>query len=685
MAGEAESAAGPQTEIVAKTQINLWVMLPCFMLIVFGVVIQCLITGIRDALCLLLIAVAGASFHLFAARFWALRRVLLDREGVTLLPRGISRVRARPFHFRWDEVLEVRRASFWKNWTIQLRLDRPWKFWTFHSRPKNSVRVPRGIWTNPQFAETLRAHVPAERIHADLAFDGWLSLATRYSRVFALVLLVCAAVVAGCSFAVIRDKSFIATLAVETVALLSGALVMNLCAALGPPAFRLVAGFLNTMPSLMMASMALSLLFPGGLALIAGAFGAAAGALAGAAIMVINSKKSGGWGYAGATFILAAAGFWCGWAGLRQISAIRVGAGSLGYRSPWTPKGDAFLMTEGDEQDKADRPDTECWYSSGLKLERRVTLPGRARLLALGQEAALFKAGGEPAQQLWFFPRHEEPRIIDTAPSFGYSIIASSDSRHALVPVQDAQGETIAWKICDLETGKVEPVNFPVPLKEITVVALRDDQTVLWLSGSLAMDRGNQKVSRHVTPPENGEFQQPGKPYVVWSWKNNSADSPAQIYAAKTQWLDWRRSNKPGRLRVCRVSENPPARVEYVALDFTQSPPGEAAISEDEFESIGMPSHARSFDGRFAVTARKAEAFAPAFIADTKTGREFRTPWWATLFGMISISWSPSADEFLMEGPELKLPPGGLWRWHHKPGEFFEGNSAVYLVDMDRQ
>ena len=41
-------------------------------------------------------------------------------------------------------------------------------------------------------------------------------------------------------------------------------------------------------------------------------------------------------------------------------------------------------------------PTTVCWYSSDSKLERRVVLPASAYLLAIGQEAALFRVGGKP-------------------------------------------------------------------------------------------------------------------------------------------------------------------------------------------------------------------------------------------------------------------------------------------------
>jgi len=684
MASDSPADAGPQTEIVAKRQFALWGMLPFVMPIAFGVVVVFLIWGIRAALYLLPIAIAGVSFNLFTARYIELRRALFDREGMTLLPRGTGRLSKRPVHFRWDEVVEVRRLLLWKDGPIQLRLNRPRKFWTFRSRPKNSILVPKGIWTDPQFAEALRTYVPVERIHAELAGGERLSLSARYWWVLVLVILLCAVVAAGCSFAMIHGESFMDIILVAPIVLVIGELAMKLCADRAPAAFKLVEGLCNTFWFLMPASICLTLFFPDGPALLAGCLGVVAGALVGAAVMVINGRKSRGWLYAGATFLLSAAGFWCGWAGFHKITGVRVGVGSLDYRSPWTPGGDAFLMTEGAYPGNSDKPTTECWYSSDLKLERRVILPGSAHVLAIGQEAALFKVFGEPDAQLWCVPRHADPQVIDKAPSFGNGSI-SPDSRHALISIGDAQGETRAWKIFDLATGRIEPVNFPVPLKEVSVLALRDDRTVLWLSGARPLDKGDNRTDYRTPLPESGEFPHPGKPYVAWSWKINSAESPKQLYAARTQWLDWSRSGKPEQLHVRRITENPPARLECVALDFTQSPPAEKTISEEEFGSAWRPPQKRSFDGRFAVEAGKSDLFSPAFIVDTKTGRKFRMPTLASLLGMASLRWSPSANKFLLEVPEVNLE-GELWRWRRDFEKTFESSTTgVYLVDMDRQ
>jgi hypothetical protein len=686
MASDSPADAGPQTAIVAKTQITLRNLLPFIPAMALSVVFDFLILGILGAICRAALFIGCLSFVLFAVRTWPRRRALFDGEGMTLLARGIGRLGARPFHFRWDEVVEVRETSLWKGWAIRLRLNRPRKFWTFRSRPKNSILVPKGIWTDPRFAEALRAHVPAERIHADLASVERPLLAARYAWVLVLAMLLCAAVAAGCSFTAFHFESLIGVslrlileLAIINVAIL-------LCVDHAPLAFKVVAGFLITFAFRAATTSMLELVFPLGLRVTAGYWGAAAGALVGAAMMAIKGRKSHSWRFAGAPFLLAAAGFWCGWAGFHQIPGVRVGVGSLGYFNPWTPKGDAFLMIECEYSLKSDQaPCTLCWYSSELKLERRVVLPADAGLRVIGQEAALIVAGGKPDARLWFVPRHAEPRVIDKAPYFGRGCKTSPDFRRTLIPTGDAQGETSAWKICDLAAGKIEPVNFPVPLKEISVLALRDDETVLWLTGSGPLDKDNRPWAWANPVPENGEFPHPGKPYVIWSWKINSAEAPTQLYAARTQWFNWGRKDKPERLHVCRVAENPPARVEYVALDFTRSPPAVATISEEEFGTTWRPPQDRSFDGRFTVAAGKSDLFSPAFIVDTKTGRKFRMPTLASLLGMASLRWSPSANKFLLEVPEVNLE-GELWRWRRDFEKTFESSTTgVYLVDMDRQ
>jgi len=251
------------------------------------------------------------------------------------------------------------------------------------------------------------------------------------------------------------------------------------------------------------------------------------------------------------------------------------------------------------------------------------------------------------------------------------------------VTISDAEGNTQAWKICDLETGKVEPVNLPVPTSEVAMIALRDDRTVLWLTGSPPLDKGNNRVDRRSALPESGEFPHPGKPYVLWSWKINSADPPARLYAAGTQWLEWSLSDRPDRLEVGRVSESRPARVEHVALDLTQSPPAESPISDEEMIALRARQD-RSFDGRFALKLVSAGRFVPECIVDTKAGRRFGMQSGALAFRAVSLWWSPTAHKFILEAPEVKLAAGG-WRWPHSAEEIYESALVVYFVDMDSQ
>ena len=682
MVNDSQADAGPQTEIVVGTELDLRILL--FLIIPFSLMVpvQFLLGGITDTVYISLFEFAVVLFVFLGCRYAESRRVLFDREGMTFLARGIGRLRAPPFHFRWDEVAEIRPAMLG---TMRLRLNRPRKFWTFRSQPKNSIWVPKRIRTEPQFTEALRTFVPAERIRAELVFDERLSWSARYGWTLAPVMLLCAAAAAGCGSVAFRSLEFMVFLARCGLGLVILALVMLLrrSADRARPALVVVAGLLFTFTLLMSSTAMAALLLPRGLKLATGYWGALAGALIGSAIMVIHGRKRGGWRYAGATFLLAAAGFWCGWAGFHGVAATCLGTGWF-YRSPWTPNGEAFLWTGVAHSGSPERQLTVRWYSSDLKLEHRAVLPVDAFLIAVGQEAALFYANRKEGSQLWFVPRHAEARVIDTATYFGYRNMISPDCRHALIADWDRRGNILAWKICDLETGAVEPVNFPVPLSETTVIALRDDGTVLWLSGSGPLDKENRPWPRANPVPESGEFPHPGKPYVVWSWKINSADAPARLHAAKTQWVHWERSAEPGRLCVLRVAESPPARTEYVALDFSQSPPAETTISEEEFDRTWRQPQDRCFDGRFAFEPKDAGRFAPGWIVDTKTGRKFGMVSRATAYNDASLWWSPGAHKFLMEVPEFVLA-GGRWHWRHMSEEMFDTVFVVYFVDMDRQ
>jgi hypothetical protein len=677
VASDAQAAAGPQAEIVAKPRYDPGSLLAFILPFALALVVTFLIAGIVGATVLSLLGILAGSFIVFGIRYREFRRALLDSDGATVRPRGGGWLSARPVHFRWEEVLEAREMSFRR---MRLRLDRPRKFWTFHRQPKRAVRIPEGIWANQQFAEALRAHVPPERVRAGQAFDERLSWSARHRRLLTAVMLLCAAT-ASYGFLISPGERFMAhlllTVALEYVVVLAA---IALCVDHAPPAFKVAAGFLAALALLAPRVFLLAMFYPQHVRLIIGYWGTFAGALLGAALMVIIGKRYRGWRYTGLNLLLAAVGFCCTWASSSQVTSVRIDVGGLGYTSPWTPKGDAFLMTEGD----SDTERTLCWYSSDLQLERRAGLASSSQRLAIGEEAALFRIGREQDSQLLFVPRHSEQRVIDTTAFFGPSwrCRTSQDSRYVLVPILDVNGDTVAQRICDLETGKVEPVNFPVPLKDISVFALRNDRTVLWLSGSFPLDKNNNRWAWANPVPENGEFPHPGKAFGVWAWKVNSPDPPAQLYAARTQWLGWTHSSHPPeQLRVRRVSEKPPLRAECVSLDFTQSPPAEKAISEDDFHVPWLPQNS-SHDGRFEGVGGRAGSLGAKFIFDARTGKKFRMP--GFFEGSLPAYWSPSENKFLMEVAEVKLVER-RWHWYHNLDEAFGGNLAVYFVDMDRQ
>ena len=690
MANASSAATGPQCNVVAETTFDLSTALPFVVPIALGLIAEFLALGIVSTVGKMVANIADALF--WAAVYLAMRRgtcgrAVFSREEATLFPCRPN-LRGRPLHFRWDEVLEVRRTSLWRGAKMRLRLNRPRRrFWTFRSQPANSALLPKAIWTDPRFAEALRAGVPPERIHAELAFDERLTWWARYRwGLFAFILLyalyAALAAVRG-PFVFPYPSSVIRIILSVMLGTATILLAFAFCIDRAPGAFKVVAGFLNTFVFVSSPVFLLPLLVPRCMALVAGYWGALAGALIGAAWMVIRGKKYRGWHYVAATFLLAATGFCCAWAPFRQATGVRMGTGWLGYIGPWTPKGDAFLMTE--RYDYPGRVETEqrtvCWYSSDGKLERRLILPAGANLIAVGQEAALFVERGGPEEQLWCVPRDAEPRVIDKAAFEGLRAWVSPDSRHALLRILDENDNVLAWRLCDVDTGKVESVNFPVPPKDASLFAFRDDLTILWTSGSGPMDEHNAPWAYARPLPENGEFPHPGKLYTVWSWKINAAKPPSQLYAAKTQWLECRRSRSSEQLRVRRVSERPPARVEFAVLDFTQSPPAEKIISEREFEQGAPPPPDSSRDGSYQVVGRSFSSSPELpFVLDTKTGRKFPLP----PMTLRPLHWSPMGDKFLMEVAEDTIA-GGRWRWHSTMDEVFEAVMVVYFVDMDRQ
>ena len=668
MASEPEAAAGAQTEIIVKPQLNGRDIAPKIVPLALLFLFLFAVVGIGDTLGLLAIVLACGSLCHLANRCYELARAVYDDEGMTLLSRGIGHLMARSLHFRWDEVFEVRRRKLFSNAPLILLLNRPRKSWMFRSQLISTVRIPNNMWKDPQFAQAIRAHVPAERVHTEESSE-------RYWRIFVLVILACAVLAAACSLVVSRSVSYSWGIWSAFITLYIGSAAMSLCDQRAREGFRLIQMLLHTLFLLVLALLVLLFSFPASsMAIMAGYLGAAAGALMGSAAVIANGRRSHGWYYAGATCLLAAAGFAFGWSRSAQIREIRLGFGSLDFRSPWTPKGDAFLMIK----EESEQTKTICWYSSSGKLERSAVLPATGPLRVIGQDAALFTVRAREESQLWLVPRRAEARVIDKAPGYSNCRI-SPDFRRALIAVTDAPGGNLSWRICDLETGKVAPVNFPVPLKDISVIAPRSDGTVVWLTGSRPLDKGKNLATRRTALPESGEFPYPGVLYRMWTWKINSAEPPAQIYSAKTQWLEWHVTLVPGQLYVWRVSEKPPAHVECVEIDLRQSRPTETVIPE-EVTNVPLAQLSESYDGRFEPVASKAGVL---YMEDTKTGKMLPLLATIRLFGP-AFGWSPSANQFLVQLPELSLREG-LWCWHRGFEKTFETSMAVYFVDMDRQ
>jgi hypothetical protein len=674
MAAEAGPSGQEQTTLVVKPQLDLWVLVPFAIPMVFAIIGVFFFWGVEAALIMSAIIVACCVAAYLVNRCAGLHRVVLDDEGMTFSSRGIGRLAVRSFHFRWDEVVEVRRPKLVEDGSRLVRLNHPRKFWALHLQPRRAIRIPKGIWANPQVAQAVCAHVPAQKVSADES-PPW---SARYWWVLVVIILICAGVTAGCSLSVMRAWNVVRSAIAAFTALVIAALAMALCIHRSPRPFRLIEGLVHALILLLLASILVAFLFTG-VALAAAWFGAAAGMLVGAAMMIIAGRRSSGWIWAGAALLLAAVELCYGWTGYSQITQTHVCVGSLEAGNPWTPGGDAFLATELSGDSKIIR-----WYSSGLKLERSVAIPNDAELFVAAQEAALFEIRGGKAAQLWFVSRHAEPRVIDAAPGEGYSYRRwpSADPGHLLIGVYNRESWPLACKICDLRSGEIEPVNFPAPVKDVSVIALLDDRIVLWATGSLPTDNQNRAWHYPDRLPSNGEFAHPGKRYTVWSWKINSGQPPKQIYAAKTQWLEWKRARKPGQLDVCRLSEKAPPHTEFVTLDLSRSPPAERAASGKDFALIWGPwiFESSSHDGRFKLLFGQSDLF---YLVDTKTGRRFPMP--GGLLNFHGVRWSPTANQFLFERSELKLGDE-LFSWRHDITDALkERRSIVYFVDMDRR
>jgi len=674
-------------DIAAKPRVNVLVLAslaPPYAACVAGILV---FSGVGAALGTMLVLLLVWGFVEVTSEYTDLLRARIDEEGVTLLPRRPSRLSRRALRFRWEEVLEVRRPFWGANrakFGLVIRLSRPRKFWTLRALAANTALVAAAIGQNPQFIEALRRHVPAERIRPNALDAGCPSLSATRARVLALVVFCCAMGVGWGAMAVATGEQFIAAGMTAMVSLFIGVLVTILFVPAVSPALEIWTGILNALLLSMSMIMIGAILFPNGVPYAIAALGGGAGILLGIGLSLLLRNRLRAWGQIALVGILAMAGSAWGWFSVQDLTGVRVGDGSLSYIDPWTPQGDAFITIEPGWRETVKEPVNLCWHSSDLTEQSCAKLPPDSRVVAVGQRAALVVSRADENNTLWWAPRDAEPRAIGDAPGYAQTIL-SPNRRLTLIRPRNDECKTTSWQLCEIDEGNRLTLQPPVPPDSVSVAGLADDGTLLWLQGSRPRDKGDRSVSHRTPLPESGAFPRQGELYTTWTWNAYSSAPPVQVYAAATEWLDWRPSEEYGRIRVCRISESKPARIEYALLDTTRKPVEETPISKDDFERLSWPS--QSPDGRFVVSTRNAKfsLFAPAFIRDTKTGEEWRVPHANTLWGLtMGPRWSPSSRTFLIETAETRLS-SGLWRWKRSSDDAFEQTSAIYLVDMDRQ
>ncbi len=672
-------------EIVGKPKglAGLWpFFLQVWLVSAFGMYLSVGFVGLLFASFLILglipwqIAVARRGAYLVAT---------LGEDGVTLRPLKGGRLSKRPFHFEWREVKQIRRTLLFAHHLAQaltIRLDRPHRFWTFETQPKHFVHIGPGLWEDPGFVRALTENVPSNRIEGKALDFKAPRVPTPYRITCGMLVLGCAAVAIWCALRLIVGPEGLGAGVMVVMAL--SVYIGCLACMLGLDGRSTAYGFLGGALLAWMSSLKMVVLWvicTGALSVLTGYLGASAGLLIGASLAMLGSKQAPRWPYVVLFYALGVFGFLAGWIAYDGIPETRVGVGNLSYVSPWTPQGDAFLITETpwlsqlrDEKS----PVTLRWYSEDLRPGHSLSVLGRPSATVVGQNGALCVVRpNDDNRELWYVPRYAgKAKRLDAANHF-WAIRRSPGGTLAVARLSTEEQQT--WKVCDLSTGELRSLFVPVPDAEVRMVWIRDDGTLLWLTGSRPLDKGKNAVSRHTPLPPNGQFPYPGESYRIWRWKPGNSEDPAAIYAARTQWLGWAPSKVSEGLYVCRIAETPPPRVEYVEVDLSTSECIVSSASDDVLDwDYGMRTN-----GRFVVREEEG-LFGRLLVADLLTGKTRRIRTASPLLaGLEGPWWSPTANRFLLAWPKW-VPAQDFWSWHwyRDPKRILTFEHVVHLVDL---
>jgi len=647
----------------------------------------------------MLVGALGLGIGILSARYsgWLDRRMgythaTITADGITLRPskRGFPKAQ----HFAWATVRHVKSVRFPGFGLLAIRLDAPsWLRRVF----EGGVNLRRELWTRPEFVQAIRQYVPAERIRRGALDPPPDELSLRYRVIVAAVLLGGVLSMAGFLLHGVTPPDFsnptTPTLPWVYWLLLPVPLCPFPLVLLGYPggirrAYVCFAPLVFIHVPFRLAFM--GSFIHGNYPLSRGCYGMVAGLFIGLALVVLVARRTIRWRSVFFAYGLAGAGFVAGFVSHPGLPMTLVGSGTLPHvATAWTPNGDGFvLLGSGTDRpvclDLLETPSTITWYDARLRRERTRSLPAeryRYGQLIVGQNFVLYRhrspTEGDP-DSITLLPRGEgEPRTVFEADGLGH-VRHSPLRRYALFSsyaADDEEDDPGELHMIDLVTGETQPLVLPAGTGPVVETRIRDDGSLLWLSGVWPRNEDGDRIYSDDDLPADGKFAHPGKLFVLWLWDPAADVQPSRLYTAKTQWLICRTAEEFRQIFVSRLTAAAPLRRETIELDMTGDEITETPRSEPSFR----PQSAESDDGRFVVRMEEGWALHQnkVSIEDRLSGRS------ASLrFGVWNSGWwrpfQPGGHKRLFERLAFRRD---LWGWGFEKHQRVV--SEVYMLDLD--
>jgi hypothetical protein len=573
----------------------------------------------------------------------------LTLEGIAL---SRKRGRSKEALLAWGDIERIKLLRLWGFFPLPLMrviLRRRQSFWTMKRSQVRRYTFWWTTWRRRAFREALRRHLIAAHVDPHVWSLPIPKDHHRFRRVASVALIILGLVCGGLSFQLLWTFR-LSSLWMGTHAVMVLTLLGIWLGVFGRP--RLLRGggglvFLNLPTACSVALVWLGAWYILGWPVVLGiCVGLALLPIAIGLFLVLMPRRPPGW-TAAPVYLAVILGFFMGWWGSGGIWAVRLPCREFGFsETPWTPNGDAFLLTMPQSfpilDDEAYPVDMGvAWQHPDGTPIREVPLPYRGfSVVMVGQDTALVVASVEGNKRS-LISVSKSGRIEELLTAGGiraYRGMTSPNRRWLTLRASWGEIEEdykTIWYRVDANQRRALPLSLPHPHEEVTDVAVDDTGALFWLKGKEAEPRVSSGFPRERPPPAPETFEEPGHPFSLWYDDPSDPAPPVELHAEGDVWLDYKVVDRMRCVYATRLVRYPELHCEHVCLRLDgQKVTVEPATKDYDIqptvmwfrngEWIGPPEKSRgSPDGRFLVELGEGgmPSFRRLWITDTRTGR----------------------------------------------------------------